>query len=423
MRLVPGNVGRTVAARLVLAWLALSLLAGAATLYLELERVSRMVLGLASNEARGLTAHIEALGSEHAAALRKQATQFLEGDFVSLRLYDARKDKILEVFDPDTAHAARRLPEHVHDLAPGEMNHHHMFWIDGRILMQLLLPIEPERGGRGYFEGVYQVDDATLGEIKTGVSRSLALTLGVVLTTAAVLYSVIAVLNRSLVRLSSDLLRSNVELMEVLGSAVALRDSATDAHNYRVTAYAMAVGKALRLPATELRNLIAGAFLHDVGKIGVGDAILLKRGALMPEEIGKMRSHVSLGVGVIAGSSWLRAARDIVEFHHEKFDGSGYLAGLAGDAIPLNARLFAVIDAFDALTSRRPYKEPLSVDAAIAVLERGRGTHFDPALLDAFLGVARAVHAQIVRAGDDVLRRRVRRQVAKHFRLADTADQ
>ena len=132
-----------------------------------------------------------------------------------------------------------------------------------------------------------------------------------------------------------------------------------------------------------------------------------------------MRRHVSLGVDIVANSGWLRGARDIVEFHHEKFDGSGYLKGLANGAIPLGARIFAIIDVFDALVSRRPYKELLPFDEAMAILERGRGSHFDPALLDVFGGIAAELHGQVSACDDAALRRTVRSQVAEHFLLAD----
>lgn len=422
MKIVPGDLGRTVARRVLLAWAALSVLAGAATLLLEVERVNRAVLRQAADEAKRYTAHIDAVGPEHLDILQKQAGEFLQGNFVSLRLYGIDKKKILEAFDAGEEQSLRVLPEHVHDLAPEEQDHHHMYWAEGKLSMQLLLPIASvDRSARGYFEGVYQVDEDTLGEIRAGVAASLALTLGVVLATAAVLYSVIAALNGRLVRLSSDLVKSNIELMEVLGSAITLRDSDTDAHNYRVTAYAMGMGEALRLSERELRNLIAGAFLHDTGKIGVSDTILLKPGPLTREETEAMRRHVALGVGVVAKSDWLRGARDVVEFHHEKFDGSGYLKGLAGEAIPLGARIFAIIDVFDALTSRRPYKEPFSFAEAMAVLERGRGTHFDPILLDAFEGMAADIYGRISAGDEQTLRRTVRSGVAEHFRLADAA--
>ncbi len=423
MQIVPGEVARTVARRVILAWAGLSILAGGTTLYFELGRVNRMVLGLAANETKRFIGHVGAIGPEHVSALEIQAREFLQGNFVSLRLYGIDKRKILEGFGPKKKEPRQRLPEHVHDLAAGELDHHHMFWADGRLLMQLLLPVAgPDGTARGYFEGVYEVDAPAFRDIKVGLAANLGLTLGIVLATSAVLYSVIAALNGSMIGLSADLLKSNIDLMEVLGSAIALRDSITDAHNYRVTAYAMGMGKALRLPARQVRDLIAGALLHDAGKIGISDAILLKPGPLSPAEMDAMRRHVSFGAGIVARSDWLRGARDIVEFHHEKFDGSGYLRGLAGAAIPLGARIFAIIDVFDALTSRRPYKEPLPVAEAMTILERGRATHFDPALLDVFEGIAAEIYAQIGAHDDPALRLNVRSQVAEHFRLADATD-
>jgi len=134
-----------------------------------------------------------------------------------------------------------------------------------------------------------------------------------------------------------------------------------------------------------------------------------------------LRRHVSLGVRIITNAGWLLGARDVVEFHHEKFDGTGYLKGLSGKAIPRNARVFAIIDVFDALTSRRPYKEPLPFDEAMAILERGRGTHFDPELLDVFRGIVANLHGQVSACDDAALRRIVRSRVAEHFLLAEEA--
>ena len=146
------------------------------------------------------------------------------------------------------------------------------------------------------------------------------------------------------------------------------------------------------LPAAEMRLLLKGAFLHDVGKLGIRDAILLKPGRLDPAEFGEMKRHVDHGLDIIARSSWLKDAVSVVGHHHEKWDGSGYGSGLKGDQIPLAARIFAVADVFDALTSRRPYKEPLPVEEALAILEQGRGAHFDPGVLDLFAPLARPLH-------------------------------
>ena len=237
----------------------------------------------------------------------------------------------------------------------------------------------------------------------------------VVLVTLIAIYPIVISLNQGLFKLSAALLKSNVELMEVLGSAVAKRDADTHVHNYRVTIYAIRLAEALGLSEHEIRRLMTGAFLHDVGKIGIADAVLRKPKSLTDEEANMLRAHVALGVDIISKANWLEGARDVVEFHHEKFDGSGYLKGLKGDGIPLNARIFAIVDVFDALTSRRPYKEPLSFDDAMAIVHRGRGSHFDPRLVDAFDTVAPRLFSEINSAEDGVVEGALRGLVDRYF--------
>ncbi len=128
-----------------------------------------------------------------------------------------------------------------------------------------------------------------------------------------------------------------------------------------------------------------------------------------------MRTHVLLGEDIIAKSNWLQHARDVVEFHHEKYDGSGYMGGLKGEEIPLNARIFAIVDVFDALTSKRPYKEPFSFEEAMAILHRDRGIHFDPRLVDAFSDIAPALYQEISTAGDEAVEAMLNDRVKRHF--------
>jgi HD-GYP domain-containing protein (c-di-GMP phosphodiesterase class II) len=132
-----------------------------------------------------------------------------------------------------------------------------------------------------------------------------------------------------------------------------------------------------------MRSLIKGSLLHDVGKIGVRDRVLLKPGKLDREEFEEMKLHVRHGLDIVGRSRWLADAMPVVECHHEKMDGTGYPAGLNGETIPLLARIFAIADVFDALTSQRPYKKAFSYDEAMSIMREGRGTHFDPRLFDA----------------------------------------
>jgi HD-GYP domain-containing protein (c-di-GMP phosphodiesterase class II) len=155
--------------------------------------------------------------------------------------------------------------------------------------------------------------------------------------------------------------------------------------------------------------------LHDVGKIGVSDIILLKRGRHSDEETRVMRTHVPLGVEILSKSEWLHNARDVVESHHEKYNGTGYPRGLVGAAIPLSARIFAIADVFDALVSRRPYKEPLDFEEAMRMLARERGRHFDPSLLDAFERIARMAYAGINGADEALVVRVLDEVVTRYF--------
>jgi HD-GYP domain-containing protein (c-di-GMP phosphodiesterase class II) len=163
-----------------------------------------------------------------------------------------------------------------------------------------------------------------------------------------------------------------------------------------------------------MRALILGAFLHDVGKIGIHDAILLKPGPLTAEERVVMCSHVDRGVAIIESSSWLHLARNVIECHHERFDGAGYPRGLVGRNIPLEARVFAIVDAFDALTCERPYKPPTPLPDVLAILEREAGTHFDPDLVACFRRIAVKAFRDIGEASEFELQARLKAWVDQH---------
>lgn len=183
---------------------------------------------------------------------------------------------------------------------------------------------------------------------------------------------------------------------KVLVAVAALpRDCKTDAHNYRVTVYSVCMAEAMGLDAKDIRSLIKGAFLHDVGKVGIPDAILHKPGGLSEAERMVMQNHVRYGIEIVGNTSCLADAASIVGCHHEKFDGSGYPNRLAGDAIPLAARILAIVDVFDALTSMRPYKQAFAIGDSLEMLRRGGGTHFDPELVTIFEPLAPVLLAKV----------------------------
>ncbi len=185
--------------------------------------------------------------------------------------------------------------------------------------------------------------------------------------------------------------------LETLGAALDSRDVGTEAHSRRVHGYAIATAREYGVPDEELADLAHGVLLHDIGKIGIPDAILLKPGPLTAEEWAVMRRHPEIGKRLIENIPFLKGAVPVVYCHHERWDGSGYPQGLRGEEIPLGARIFAVVDAFDAMTSDRPYSNAISFATARTEIRRSAGTHFDPSVVDAFLRVPEAVLEEIRR--------------------------
>ncbi|HST23439.1 MAG TPA: HD domain-containing phosphohydrolase [Blastocatellia bacterium] len=175
--------------------------------------------------------------------------------------------------------------------------------------------------------------------------------------------------------------------LQALAMALEARDVETRGHSERVVAYCIRLGQHLGLTDNDLITLEHGALLHDIGKIGVPDAILLKQGALTEEEWNHMRRHVEYGAQILRGVDFLEGASHIVAQHHEQFDGSGYPNKLAGEMICQGARIFAVADAVDAITSDRPYRKARSFEDAADELIRCAGSHFDPQIVKAFTTV------------------------------------
>jgi putative nucleotidyltransferase with HDIG domain len=192
-------------------------------------------------------------------------------------------------------------------------------------------------------------------------------------------------------RLLGELQRTYSGTMHALSALLDTRDENTAGHSQRVVLFTLAIARALGITDRErLRNIEYGALLHDVGKIGVPDAVLHKPGGLTAEERTEMRKHPELGYSMLKDIDFLRPACPIVLYHHERWDGEGYPRGLLGAAIPEDARIFAIADVFDALTSDRSYHQAMSYAAARAIIEGDRGTHFDPLVVDAFCTIPEA---------------------------------
>jgi HD-GYP domain-containing protein (c-di-GMP phosphodiesterase class II) len=417
-------IHRKILIRLFLGWLFLSVSVGGVVLLLEIHSVEKLVHRLALKESEnfsGESAHnldkIDPGALEH---LKQLAQQLVAQHFLIVELYDKTRQLKLEVVRGDNELSEQMIDPYRHKFPKEGEFFQQLHFIGDNLLLVTLVPLKDAQDKPiGYFEGVYQVDRETFASIKQDVLGTLTfVAIGISFTTL-LMYPIILTLNRGLIKLSSDLLKGNLELMNVLGCAIAERDSDTNSHNYRVTLYALLLAEAIGLSREDIHDLIAGAFLHDVGKIGIRDLILLKSGNLTPEEFEVMKTHVSLGVDILSKSSWLRGALDVVEFHHEKYDGSGYLRGLKGEAIPLNARIFAIVDVFDALTSKRPYKEAWTPVDAIAVLKRDCGTHFDPKLVKVFTMIAPDIYQKINGIKEQQLEAMLQHRITRYFLTSD----
>jgi putative nucleotidyltransferase with HDIG domain len=198
----------------------------------------------------------------------------------------------------------------------------------------------------------------------------------------------------------TDLERSYDITLEALGDALDLKDAETEGHSKRVTAFTIAIARAMGLPSDKIRVIARGAFLHDIGKMAIPDAILRKPGALTPDEKEIMKEHCYRGYQILKKIPFLTEAAEIVHAHQEMYDGTGYPRGLKGEEIPLGARIFALADTLDAITSDRPYRAGRSVQVAREEIERFAGIQFDPAVVKVFMSMPESIWTDLRREID-----------------------
>jgi putative nucleotidyltransferase with HDIG domain len=192
-----------------------------------------------------------------------------------------------------------------------------------------------------------------------------------------------------------NLERSYDITLEALGDALDLKDAETEGHSKRVTAFTIAIARALGLSSDEIRVIARGAFLHDIGKMAIPDNILRKPDKLTPEEVAVMREHCFHGYQILRKIPFLAEAAEIVYSHQERFDGTGYPRGLKGEEIPLGARMFSIADTLDAITSNRPYRPAQTVEAAREEIERWSGRQFDPEIVRTFIAMDKNIWSDL----------------------------
>ena len=186
-----------------------------------------------------------------------------------------------------------------------------------------------------------------------------------------------------------------LESIQTLRYTVEAKDTYTRGHSDRVSEYSVLIGKYLNLPESDIENLRLGGLFHDIGKIGVPDSILQKEAKLTDDEYSQIKQHPNIGVHILSHAKMFKDILPIVEHHHEKYDGSGYPGKLKGDNIPYLARITAIADSFDAMNSKRSYRDPLPAEVIISEFEKCKGIQFDPEMDDVFLDILKNHYDEI----------------------------
>ena len=388
------------------------------------ENAEEGIVSLAIEESGRLLHHYDAINlsgvqaSEHATLAAKT---IVGGLFDIAEIYDRQGQKLAESMTQEGQAVESSLPPHG---APNYVaaSYDSLKLPNDLWVLRVFVPLRDSATDMslpitGYFEGVRVVPKWQSEQI---FSSSLSVALMVCLASllcGAVLYPVVVRLAADNERKGREVLDSHISMMEALGRAIAKRDSDTGAHNYRVAWISASIAEQLGITGSAMQSLIAGSFLHDVGKIGIPDAILLKPGKLDEAEFVIMRTHVAQGEEIVTGMGWLDGANAVVAGHHEKWNGSGYPRRLAGENIPLSARIFAVADVFDALCSKRPYKEPMGFDDAMAILEKDTGSHFDPSVMAVFRPMARPIFDRLASCSESDTKKLLEDRVRQHFEM------
>jgi putative nucleotidyltransferase with HDIG domain len=229
------------------------------------------------------------------------------------------------------------------------------------------------------------IDYRQTGDIADAFILAGLFTISAIIIGALVQHREAALIARA--HMADELEQTSAATLVALSRALDARDQDTEGHSERVSCLAVKVGQAMKINKTDLLALRLAALLHDIGKIGIPDAILHKPDALNEQEWEVMRKHPQTGHDILQNIPFLIPALDAILHHHEKYDGNGYPDGLSGGAISLPARILTVVDVYDALTSNRPYRSAFSQEKAIEIINQETGQHFDPEVVKALAGI------------------------------------
>jgi len=344
-----------------------------------------LLSALASQAALALeNAKLYTVTAQHRARL-DQAVEFLESVASGLARTKVGVNPLLQfvaqvsakIFSPARASievtvSGRRSP-YIVEGSDGLEDHHEI------LTRAAALPITLDGNDFGHFHLDIAGPDRTLGEVEGRILKAFVHLASSALSNA----SLVADMRQAV----DEVERAYMGTLEALIKALEIRDHETEGHSRRVVQYTLSLAHQLEVPEHELVPIMRGALLHDIGKIGVPDAILRKPGPLTDDEWEIMRQHTRLGYAMLNGIDFLASATGVILHHHERYDGKGYPDGRVGDEIPLGARIFAVADAYDAITSNRPYRIGRSHVLALTEISAGAGTQFDAAVVQALLAL------------------------------------
>lgn len=208
-------------------------------------------------------------------------------------------------------------------------------------------------------------------------------------------------INNELLDANEKLEKAYLDTVQTLRYTIEAKDPYTRGHSDRVSEYSILLGQELGLSDDQLKTLRVGGLFHDIGKIGIPDSILLKEAKLTDDEYSQIKNHPSIGAHILCNAAVFQEIIPIVKHHHERYDGKGYPSKLAGDQIPYLARVAAVVDAFDAMTSKRAYRDAIPLETVKSEIERCSGTQFDPVMAEAFLNILNNKYDEIKKIQDD----------------------
>lgn len=415
------NIHKRVIKRLLIVWFFLSIIIGTIVYFVEIEKIDDFVVDLAIQESELFANDFHTYFHNPEPAnynnLKNKIHEHISNmRFITIELYDIDKKKMLAEALPKSRAIIEELEKKKHDFLMADKVNYMKQYFDSQMYLKIFVPIKDHEDSKviGYFEGNYKIDPKIFADIKNRVVWSVAGVIIAMFATTLILYPVIIALNKDIINFSVDLSKANIEMLKALGEAIAKRDHDTNIHNYRVTIYSVRLAETVGLEKERIQSLIKGAFLHDLGKIGISDNILLKPGKLTEEEFNIMKVHVHIGLEIVNNYKWLIDAEDIVQYHHERFNGSGYI-GLKEREIPINARIFTIADYFDALTSKRPYKEPYSFEKSLQILREGNKTVFDPELLNAFLEIIPNLYTEVKTTETYIIENTLNSLINKYF--------